>query len=398
MPRAGHADPASGPVEPGPVEFDGYLQIDLVPWDQASVDDVDPDGAPLNQTRIAVRRARLRADAHRGAYHAQLELDGNTVDGPVARLVGAQVGWRGRAADVEVEVEVGLLKLPFGREVPSPEREREVLEPSTAARALFPGNHDAAAQVVARWRGAEATVALANGAPVGDAQWRGRDPAASWELIGRLGGRGDLRPGATVAGGVSLLTGQGVHPGTPATKEQLTWVDANEDGLVQTTELQVVPGAPATPAQTFARWAVGADLAATWCLRGLGPGVVAAEVVLATNLDRGLTYADPIAADRQLRELGWHVLVAQALGRSARLAARLDSYRPDRDAAEFQGAPVVPIDPRYRTWAIAGEGRHGEGRLIVQYEHAENPRGRGLDGAPTTRAEDRVTVRAQVGF
>ncbi len=393
------AVPSRGRAEGAPpVDLDGYLQVDLVPWDQASVDDVDADGQPLNRTRIAVRRARLRADARRGAYHAQLELDGNTVDGPVARLVGAQVGWRGRAADVSLEATVGLQKLPFGREVPSPERERELLEPSTAARALFPGNYDASAQVMARWRGAEATVALANGAPVGDAQWRGRDPAASWELIGRVGGRGELRPGATLVGGVSLLTGQGVHPGTPATKEQLTWVDANEDGLVQTTELQVVPGAPATPAQAFDRWAVGADLAWTWCLRGLGPGGLAAEVVLANNLDRGLAYADPIAADRQLRELGWHVLLAQSVGRSARIAARLDSYRPDRDASEFQGAAVVPIDPRYRTLTIAGEGRHGDGRVIVQYEYAENPRGRGLDGAPRTRAEDRITIRAQVGF
>jgi hypothetical protein len=293
---------------------------------------------------------------------------------------------------------VGLSKIPFGREVPLAERDREVLEPSTAARALFPGNYDAGAQVSARWQGVEATVAVTNGAPVGDAQWRGRDPSASWDLVARVGGRGALVAGAGLAGGVSLLTGRGVHPGTPAIKEELTWVDANEDGLVQTTELQVIPGAPATPAESFARWAVGADLAWTWCLRRLGPGVAAAEVVLANNLDRGVAYADPIAADRQLRELGWHALVAQSIGRHARVAARLDLYRPDRDAAEFQGAAVVPIDPLYRTLAVAAEGRHREARLIVQLELAENPRGRGLDGAPATRADDRLTVRAQVGF
>jgi hypothetical protein len=33
----------------------------------------------------------------------------------------------------------GVFKIPFGREVPSPEAERAVLGPTTAARALFPG-------------------------------------------------------------------------------------------------------------------------------------------------------------------------------------------------------------------------------------------------------------------
>jgi hypothetical protein len=34
----------------------------------------------------------------------------------------------------------------------------------------------------------------------------------------------------------------------------------------------------------------------------------------------------------------------------------------------------------------------------VQYDRERNPFGRGDDGAPTTRADDRVTLRAQVGF
>jgi hypothetical protein len=38
------------------------------------------------------------------------------------------------------------------------------------------------------------------------------------------------------------------------------------------------------------------------------------------------------------------------------------------------------------------------GRLLVQYDHERNPFGRNDAGMPTTRAADRVTVRAQVGF
>lgn len=374
------------------------MQADAVPWDQASVDDVDENGAPLNRTRVLVRRARLRATVERDHYVGQLEFDGNTVDGATARIIGARVGGRWRTGDLDAAVSLGLFKVPFGREVPMAESEREVLEPSTAARALFPGNYDGGALVEARWRGVEVAVALTNGAPSGDAQFHGADPSASWDLVGRVGGRGTVRYGVVVTGGVSALTGTGVHAGSPAIKESITWVDANEDGLVQNTELQVVPGAPASPAQPFDRSAVGADLGVTWCLRRLGGGMIAAELVLATNLDRGVAYADPIAADRQLRELGWQLLVAQAITPHARVAVRYDSYRPDRDAIEPQGAAVVPIDPRYRTLTVAGEGRRGRGRLIVAYDREWNPRGRGLDGAPTTMAADRVTMRAQVAF
>ena len=59
---------------------------------------------------------------------------------------------------------------------------------------------------------------------------------------------------------------------------------------------------------------------------------------------------------------------------------------------------LVPTDPRYQTIAIAAEARREGVRLLVEYDHETNPRGRGLDGAPMTRAADRVTVRAQVSW
>lgn len=383
---------------PDDVTLSGYVQADLVPWDQGSVDELDDAGRPLNQTRALIRRARLRAELDRKRYFGSLELDGNTVDGATARLIGAKVGAHWKTDEVEASIALGLFKIPFGREVPAPEAAREVLEPTTLSRALFPGNYDGGAIASARWRGVDLTVAITNGAPSGDAQFRGRDPSSSWDVVGRAGAHGTLRHGTVLSGGVSALTGTGLHAGTPAIKDTIAWLDANEDGLVQTTELLVVPGAPATPSQTFARSAIGADVAITWCLRRLGAGVASAEVALATNLDRGVEYADPTVADRDFRELGAQVQVVQSITRHARIAARYDTYRPDRDARESQGATVVPTDPRYRTIAVAAEGRRGTARLIVQYDHETNPRGRGLDGAPMTRAADRVTVRAQVSW
>ena len=202
----------------------------------------------------------------------------------------------------------------------------------------------------------------------------------------------------TLSGGLSALTGTGLHPGTPAIKDSVEWVDGNEDGIVQITELMPVPGAPATPSETFDRSAVGADIALGWCLCRLGCGELSAELALATNLDRGVEYADPIAADRDFRELGWQVMVVQALTPHAQVAARYDVYRPDRDAREARGAAIVPTDPRYRTLAIAAEAHTAHTRWLLEYDHESNPRGRALDGAPATMAADRITLRAQVSF
>ena len=54
---------------------------------------LDGSGQPLNQERFLIRRGRLHADVHRGDYFATFELDGNTIQGATARLLGASVGW-----------------------------------------------------------------------------------------------------------------------------------------------------------------------------------------------------------------------------------------------------------------------------------------------------------------
>ena len=100
------------------------------------------------------------------------------------------------------------------------------------------------------------------------------------------------RRGVLVAG-VSALTGSGLHPGDPPTKEGLQWVDENQDGIVNpNTELQVIRGTPGTPSETFERRAIGGDVQLHWCFCRIGNGTAFAEVALATNLDRGIVYAD----------------------------------------------------------------------------------------------------------
>ncbi|MBA3542812.1 MAG: hypothetical protein H0T79_24555 [Deltaproteobacteria bacterium] len=378
------------------VELTGWVQTDLVAWSQDSLDELNPStGAPLNQDRFLIRRGRLRVEGRRDGLWGAVELDGNTVDGPTARILAAQVGWKYREL---VALTAGMFRVPFGAEVMMSERVKPFLEPPTVSRALFPGNYDAGVMASGRYGVARWAVALTNGAPVGDAQWRGRDPTTSFDVVGRIGAdiAGPMR--SRVEFGVSALTGTGLSPGTPPTKDQLEWVDENQDGVVQSTELRVVPGTVGTPSQPFHRDALGADLAVHWCLCALGNGVAFAEVAIGTNLDRAVVYADPIKRARAVRELGFSLGVVQDITPYAQLGVRYDQYDADRDAVEREGVDLVTIRQRFSTLAIMAAARWQAARFVVQYDRERNPFGRADDGAPTTRSADRVTLRAQVGF
>ncbi len=419
------AEPAPGPA-PGPaaepasgepevlrpavtrqgwqLELTGYVQADSVAWSQDSVDELDPaTGRPLNQERFLIRRGRMRAEARRpargGAITGALELDGNTIDGPAARLLGAQVGYAYPARAPLIAISAGLFKTPFGAEVPAIERDKAFLEPPAFARGLFPGNYDAGVMAQGRYGLARWSAALVNGAPVGDAQWRGRDPVGSYDVIVRVGAAVDGPRRFRVEAGVSAITGTGLHAGTPPTKDDFQWIDENQNGIVDgVQELQVVPGSPGTPSVTYGRDALGADLQLHWCLCRIGTGTAFAEAVLATNLDRGIRYADPIAATRDLRHLGFAIGFVQSVGRYVRAGARYDRYDVDRDASERAGVGLVGVDQVYSTLALMAAVHWRDARLIAEYDHEQNPLGRDDAGNPATRSADRVTLRAQVGF
>src|SRR5690349_3907540 len=164
--------------EPPPVPalaLTGWAQVDGIAWAEDSEDQLDPGtGEPLNLERFVVRRARVRATAERGPWSGAVEIDGNTVAGATARLLSAEVAWHAPVpAPVELEIAAGLMKIPFGAEVPLPDRRRDFLEPSRAARALFPGNYDAGVVVRGQWRFLRWAIGAMNGAPVADAQFAG---------------------------------------------------------------------------------------------------------------------------------------------------------------------------------------------------------------------------------
>ncbi|MGZ3406122.1 MAG: hypothetical protein ACXVAN_06725, partial [Polyangia bacterium] len=240
----------------------GFVQADGVVYSGASVDELNPStGAPLNETRFLIRRARLRADADYGWIAGTLELDGNTVNGPTARITNVEVSacWPRCAGERPPLVmgSLGLLRIPFGFEVQEKDYVRLYLERSNVARALFPGEYDLGARLQGGWRWLRWQAAAMNGHPSGDKQFTLVSPTASKDFLGRVGV--DTRPHARAAlsGGFSALYGTGFSRGAASTKDTLVWRDANADGQVDITEIVGVVGQPATSSRTFTRWAVG---------------------------------------------------------------------------------------------------------------------------------------------
>lgn len=391
------------PTRSLPLRLNGFVQIDAVVYRQDSEDQLDEaTGQPLNETRFLIRRARLRAVSEWRYLGAALEIDGSTVQGAQARLLGAEVWAQWPAAEDRppyVQVAAGLFKIPFGREVLQYDPERLFLERSQMVRAFFPGEYDLGLRAQGGWRFLRYVLSGMNGAPVGEQMFSARDPNRSKDLLGRLGIDGQLGKRVRLRAGLSGLYGTGFSPGSASTKDILTWRDDNDDGQVQPSELQALRGRAAVPSENFSRSAVGADAELTVVVPRLGELQLSAELIAARNLDRGLVPADPIAAGRDLRELGYYVGITQFITPYARIGLRFDSYDPDADKQEQFGALRVPVSTVFSTLAVSVAVQHPRfGRLTLEYENNRNALGRSPSGMPTTLGRDAVMVRAQGSF
>jgi hypothetical protein len=386
------------------VRFSGFVQADAVVYRQDSVDELSPaTGQPLNQTRFLIRRARLHVEADYRFVGALVEFDGNTINGPTARITNVEVSawWppRQQKRIPYVMASLGLLRIPFGFEVQEKDFIRFFLERSNVARALFPGEFDLGARLQGGWRFLRYQLAVMNGHPAGELQYPGRDPIGAKDFLGRLGTDIDITRKMNVSGGFSALVGTGFHAGSPGGKDVLVWRDVNEDGMVEPTEIQVIGGTAATPSQNFSRNGIGADLQYRIAIPRLGQLMIYGELMWANNLDRGLVPSDPIAAARTLRQFGWYVATTLELTDYAMIGLRYDRYNPDADAAERRGFTVVPVDESFSTLAVAVAARYRQqARLTLEYDHNDNALGRTTTGLPTRLADDALTLRAQVVF
>jgi hypothetical protein len=387
------------------VRFSGYVQLDWTMMDQSSQDEIDwSTGKPLNNDHFTLRRGHLRAETEQGLVSGALEIDANTVNGPQVRPIDAEVrlGWpHAKSTEARVpwfEGSLGLMKIPFGFEVPELDNVRPFLERASVLRGLFPGEFDLGVRLRGRYRWLEYALALMNGHPIGESTFPDVDPLKAKDMVGRVGVDTEIAEGVRLLVGVSAETGTGFHQGTPPTKDQLVWRDVNEDGIVEPTEIQVIPGQSATASQPYHRFALGGDLRVIARTGSLGDLTLRAEIVWGTNLDRGLIVADPVAEGRDLRELGWYVGGTQDLGPWVTVGVRYDRYNPDADAQSQRAANLVPFDTTFSTIATMAMVHRGLQRLLVEYDKNTNALGIDATGAPTTLASDVVTLRGQVSF
>jgi hypothetical protein len=391
--------------------FSAYVQAQYQ-QSQASADQVAQDGSFLNQDEFLVRRGRLRLDA--AWEHAELavEVDANTINGPVfgPRRVNASLVYWGRPWDGQLvkhgprggeppiaRLTMGLTSIPFGFELQDSHRDRVFLERTQASAAFFPGEQDVGAVLSGGVGFFRYAIAAMDGEPLGDkASVPVGDPTHAKDLVARLGA--DSRPSDSfrVTGGVSALYGTGFHAGTPASKSALTWVDLNGDGMVQVNELSGTPSIAATPSATFTRWAVGVDLELR-LKTPIGWSMLYGEATVATNLDRGLFVADPISTGVNVRELGGYAAFVQEITRYGLAGFRFDYYDPNADFFQKTAGQLVPVSQAIYTFSpVVGVQLPDRARLTFEYDAIRNLLGVDSRGVPTNLAIDHFAVRLQV--
>ena len=385
--------------------FSGFTQVDWVIHNQSSQNEINGStGLLLNQDRFELRREHLRLDIDEGLVLGRVEIDANTTNGPQVRPIDAEVSFRWPEKPDETKrlpslmATLGLMRIPFGYEVQELDYVRPFLERATVLQAFFPGEFDLGARLAARYRFVDAMIALMNGNPIGDKVFPALAPVDAKDVVGRLGIDVGIVRGVRFQAGASAVTGTGFHAGTPATKNQLVWQDLNGDGLVEPNEIVAVGGTPATPSQTFHRFAIGGDARLLVSVPVIGDFAFRAEVVGGQNIDRGVEVADPVGAGHDLREFGWTLGATQELTKWAMIGVRYDTYNPNADSSQQRALDLVLIDRSYSTVALMAMARYRGARLLLEYDINKNPLGVAADGSPTTLADNTLTLRAQLVY
>jgi hypothetical protein len=382
----------------------GFMQNDFY-VKQTSEDQLNTStGAPLNDNRFTIRRARLRGAIDRRYLAAVLEVDANTTNGPQVRPMNmeATVKLPGDLVPA-VAGTVGIFKIPFGYEVGQADYARLFAERSNMERAFFPGEYDLGAKVGGGWRFVRYVLAIQNGEPMGESTFPARDPNGAKDVVGRLGMTSPLAENVDIQGGFSALVGKGFHPGTPPTKPTVSWQDRNENGRVDPNELIGSPGSSGLPSQNFSRYALGADLLLSVQTARLGTTTVYGEIEWAENLDRGYLIADPYGPlGRNMRERGYYLALVQDLGKYLQAGVRYDYYDPDQDSTDRVAATALLSSQAVSTVALAAAVRWKIGgltnRLLAQYDINRNHSGRDQSGLTTNLASNVFTLRAEAVF
>jgi len=390
----------SRPVPTG-VRIGGYLQAQFES-NQLSSDQLDQSGAPLNQDRFSVRRARLRLDRGWEYANATLELDASTtreVNVGIRRAEGSLLyrGKNGQDLPPLVMVSLGVTDLPFGFELLESSRVRPFMERSAGSLALFPTEMDVGAKLSGAVAFLRYTFAVTNGEPVDSLPGRfPRDPNSNKDFSGRVGVETHPLAPLSISGGTSFYQGTGFHAGTPATKPSFNWQDTNEDRTIQPSELQAVPGTAATPSSNFDRWAYALDLE-LGLHTSFGVTRLVGEGFVASNLDRGYLIASPQPGGPELREAGGYLALVQDVTAWGQVGFRVSYYDPNSDFFRSVRGRQVPTSLATRTLSpMVALRMEDRARLSVQYDFVHDYLAKDSRGVPTDAKNNQLTLRLQV--
>lgn len=398
------AEPAAKPEAATPlVDISGYVQAEYQ-LHQDSEDQLRQGGTLLNQNRFLIRRARVGFKRAWDFSSLELELDGNTTNGPSFGVYRAEASlfYRGHADKTRppmLQLTAGMFRTPFGYEVQESSSKRWFVERSLLTRAFWPNEIDVGARLSGQISVFRAAVAVTNGEPLGQRSgFPGQDPNSNKDVTLNVGVRAPLAKNLEIAGGVSGNTGKGMHLGTGATKSTLAWRDANENGLIENGELIGAASQAETPSQNFDRFAIGADLQ-LYLKTKLGESALLGELITAKNLDRGFFPADPLASQQDLREFGFYVGFLQAITEYGMVGLRFDYYDPNADSAELHGGKIVPTKNTVRTLSpIVGLQLPGRARFVAEWDVIRDHLARDTTGVPTDLRNDTWTFRLQVNL
>jgi len=377
----------------------GFVQADYY-INQQSEDQLDPDGEPLNEDSIGIRRARLRVDHGWEYAFATLEIDAGTFnDGPNIQLrrAEASVLYRGSAPDDVTPLVVltaGVTDVPFGAEIGESQRDRLFADRSLGSLALFPSLQDGGIKIWGAYGFFNYAFAVVNGESTGGLGVP-KDHNAYKDFVGRVGVATRLAEVATLTGGLSFYTGKGFSPGTVAGKDTVTWIDLNNNGTTDSGEIQGVTGSAAVPSRNFDRWAIGLDAGGS--LRDpLGVLQVAVEAFYASNLDRGVQPWNPVVSGSNARQLGLTAYAVQQITKWGALGFRVAYYDPNSNLIEQRASEFHLQDQTYWVFSPVAALTLPHGRIAAQYDIVTDHLGRDGRGVPANIRNNQLTLRLQV--
>jgi hypothetical protein len=390
--------PYSVPVPSG-LSITGYVQADYL-HSQASQDQLQQTNVVLNQNRFYLRRARLRVDQGWQFATATLDLDANTVNGPVVGIRRAEgslfyQGSNPRDLPPLLMITAGVTDLPFGYDLFESDRTAPFTERSLVSQAIYPTKQDAGVKVSGALSFLRYAVMVSNGEPV-DAKGFPHDPNDAKDVTGRLGVVVPVRDRVEVTGGASFAQGKGFHAGKAATKGGIQWSDQNENGLFDPGEVATTFPTAQEPSKNYDRWAFGLDLG--FRLRtSLGESHLWGEVIAASNYDRGFLASDPVAAGAAVRQLGGYAAFTQDVTKYGIVGFRVSVYDPNADVFETRHGTLEPRAQTVRTLSpMFGLNLPGRARFVFEYDFVHDYLGRDAAGVPTDAKNDVYIGRLQV--